>query len=186
MNTTFNSRRALSDVRQGSGPTPARMRRRILTVAAACAIPLCGLVPAGSASAATATTRSTTSEFGPGHELSSPNGTKTTEPARLAGPSMSSAGGPIDVALASAGSRTVHPAIPFDNPRCTTPSRCYSTYVSHSPVVLSRCQKMAIANGLMGAGAVAATTTPVNWPGVLAAGTLGYAGTLWFCYAGWY
>lgn len=81
---------------------------------------------------------------------------------------------------------TVHRVVPFDNPRCTTPSRCYSSVVSHAPAAISKCQKMALANGGLGAGAVAVTTTPVDWPGVLAAGSLAYAGTLLFCYAGWY
>jgi len=113
-------------------------------------------------------------------------GVRATVSAHHYGPGLSSTRAQVAVATAPRGLTTVHPVVPFDNPRCTTPSRCYSTHVSHARVAVSECQKMAAANGLLGAGAVAATTTPVNWPGVLAAGSFAFTGTLVFCYAGWF
>jgi hypothetical protein len=49
--------------------------------------------------------------------------------------------------------------------------------------VVSKCQKAAVGAGLIAAGGVAITTTPLDWPGIISLGAFTYAGTEIWCQA---
>lgn len=48
-----------------------------------------------------------------------------------------------------------------------------------------KCQKAAVAAGLIAMGGTLASTTPVNMPGIVTVGAITYLGTRYFCTVGW-